>query len=213
MTQDQQPQMWSPDDQESARQRSQAPYAPYDPQRAQWTPPQTPKKHRARNVLLSILGGFAVLIVVSAIASAGKSSGSSPVAAATTSAASSAAKTASHAAAPAAPAAPSSAQPVAAQVTYACTGNAPDGIDITYGPSGSDYSATSLPFTKTAALDDSAGYYVTTAQLSGSGSVTCTTTVQASDGTQTVSTASAQGGYNIANAEVCGDFTGGWQKC
>lgn len=102
---------------------------------------------------------------------------------------------------------------VAEQVTYACTGSAPDGVDITYGPSGSSFSASSLPFKKTAALDDSAQYYVTEAQLSGSGNVTCTTTIQRSDGSTVVNTGSASGGYNIASAQICGTFDGGWDKC
>lgn len=200
MPQDQQPPMWSPDDPEAVRQRSQAPYAPYQPGYTAYQPPPAPrKKHTARNVLLSIVGGFGALIVVSAVVSAGKPSASSPAAATTV--------TATH------PAAASSAQAVAAQVTYACTGSAPDGIDITYGPEGSSYGATSLPFSKTMSLDASAGYFDITAQLSGSGSVSCTATVQASDGTRTVASAAAQGGYNLANAEVCSDFSGGWQKC
>jgi hypothetical protein len=102
---------------------------------------------------------------------------------------------------------------VAAQVTYACTGSAPDGLDITYGPSGSNYSASSLPFTKTQPLDDTAQYYVTEAQLSGSGQVTCTTTIQRSDGSQVVNTATASGSYNIASAQICSTYDGGWEKC
>lgn len=112
------------------------------------------------------------------------------------------------------PAAPTTTEPtVAAQVTFSCTGSAPDGLSITYGPNGSSYSASSLPFTKTMPLDSSAQYYVTTAQLSGSGSVTCTTVIQASDGSQWTNSGTAQGGYNIASAEICGTYSGGWQKC
>lgn len=113
---------------------------------------------------------------------------------------------------------PTSAAPAAPQqVTYSCTGSAPDGVDITYGPVGSNHSASHLPFTHTDSLDASAQYYVTTAQLSGSGSVSCTTTVQTdnADGSanQVTKTASADGGYNIASAQVCSTFNGGWQAC
>jgi hypothetical protein len=106
--------------------------------------------------------------------------------------------------------------PVATTVTYACTGSAPDGVDITYGPSGSNFSATSLPFNKTVPFDSGAQYYVTTAQLQGSGSVSCTTTVVwngAGGGSTAVNTGSASGGYNIASAQVCSSFTGAWEKC
>jgi hypothetical protein len=111
----------------------------------------------------------------------------------------------------------SSAPPVPQQVTYSCTGSAPDGVDITYGPNGSNHSASKLPFKHTEPLDTTALYYVTTAQLQGGGSVSCTTVVQTDDGdgtaNQVTSSGSADGGYNIASAEVCGSFDGGWDKC
>lgn len=99
------------------------------------------------------------------------------------------------------------------KVTYHCTGHAPDGIDITYGPEGSNFSASHLPFTKSVTLDDSAQYYAIQGQLSGAGSVTCTLTVQTSDGTVVTQSGSASGGYNIASAEICSTFDGGWDKC
>jgi hypothetical protein len=111
----------------------------------------------------------------------------------------------------------SQAPAVPAQVTYSCKGSAPDGVDITYGPEGSDHSASRLPFTHTDPLDPTAQYYVTTAQLQGGGSVSCTTVVQTDngDGTahQVTKHASADGGYNIASAEVCSTFDGGWDAC
>lgn len=99
------------------------------------------------------------------------------------------------------------------KVTYHCTGHAPDGVDITYGPEGSSFSASHLSFTKTATLNDSAQYYAIQAQLSGAGSVTCTLTVQTSDGTVVTQSGSASGGYNIASAEICSSFDGSWEKC
>lgn len=102
------------------------------------------------------------------------------------------------------------------QVTYTCKGDAPDGVDITYGPNGSDHSAGSLPFKHTDPLTDGAEYYVTTAQLQGSGSVSCTTTVQTNnlDGSadDVANSGSADGGYNIASAQVCSGIDG-FEKC
>ena len=172
-------------------------------QHPQWQPPK--KKHTARNVLLGIASAIAAIVLLSAVASGANRTSSAP-------------GTSSYTTAPvqtptSAPASATTQTTAPAQVTYACTGNAPGGIDITYGPEGSNYSATQLPFSKTVPLDASAGYYATEAQLSGSGQVTCTTTVQMNDGSQTVNTASASGDYNIANAEVCSNFEGTWQKC
>src|SRR5579884_100182 len=107
------------------------------------------------------------------------------------------------------------ATPAPEQVTYACTGHG--GVNITYGPNGSQHSASSLPFSHTDPLTQGALYYVTSAQLQGGGSVSCTTTVQIDDlggfADQTSNSASADGGYNIASAQVCSDPTGGWTKC
>lgn len=100
------------------------------------------------------------------------------------------------------------------QVTYHCEGHG--GVNITYGPSGSQHSSSHLPFTHTDPLTQGALYYATTAQLQGGGSVSCTTTVQTDDllgYAQSVSNSgSADGGYNIATAEVCSGIDG-WEKC
>lgn len=188
---------------------------PYQPPQ----PPQPPKKKTTglRFVQFGCLGVVAlVLIIVIAVAVGGsKASNSASSSTSTTTAAAPAATSTGdgNTSAAIAPAATTAQATVAAQVTYTCTGSAPDGVDVTYGPSGSNYSASHLPFTKTMALDASAQYYVTEAQLSGSGQVTCTTTIQTNDGTQTVNTATAQGGYNIATAEICSSFDGAWDKC
>jgi hypothetical protein len=109
------------------------------------------------------------------------------------------------------------APPAAQTVTYVCAGHAGDGVDITYGAEGSSSDAHHLPFSHTDPLDATAQYFAVQAQLSGSGTVTCTTTVDWTDGSgdaQSVTqTGTANGGYNIASAEVCGDFEGGWQAC
>ena len=179
-----------------------------------YIPPQ-PGQPKKKSKGCGCLAGAAVLIVIVAAIAVAAGGGSNNAASSGTTVT----DTGTAAAAPldtsvAAPADTTQAAPtVAAQVTYACTGSAPDGVDVTYGPSGSQYSASKLPFSKTVPLDASAQYYVTEAQLSGSGQVTCTTTIQRSDGSQVVNTATASGGFNIATAEVCGTFDGGWDKC
>lgn len=184
-------------------------------------PPQKPKKRSTLGpVLLGTVVGIFVLIVIVAVASRGGSTGGGNVAASQTTAAGT---PSTAAAAPAQPAAPpsSAAAPVQAaapagpssQVKYSCTGSAPDGVDITYGTESSNSSASKLPFSRTVPLDSSAQYYDVTAQLSGSGTVSCTTTVWASDGTVTTKSGMANGGYNIASSEVCSTFDGSWDAC
>lgn len=106
------------------------------------------------------------------------------------------------------------ATPAPEQVTFQCTGHG--GVDITYGANGSEHSASRMPFNRVIPLDPGAQYYVVSAQLQGSGSVSCTTTVQTDDllgYAETVSSSgSADGGYNIASAEVCSSIDG-WEKC
>jgi len=61
---------------------------------------------------------------------------------------------------------------------------------------------------KTLTIRSSApSYYAINAQLQGGGTVSCQIQV---DG-KTISTATASGGYNIADCEISQDFTGGWQ--
>lgn len=98
-------------------------------------------------------------------------------------------------------------------VTYQCTGLAPAGVEISYGPSGSSLQATRLPFI---AHDDSvsqtAQSYSITAQLHGGGDVTCTVTVIAA-GHTTTSSGTARGGYNEPTPEVCADYQRQWEAC
>jgi hypothetical protein len=103
--------------------------------------------------------------------------------------------------------------PTPEQVVFACQGKAPSGLEITYGPDGSNYSATRLPFQRTLPLSADAQYYVTTAQLHGSGSVTCTTTVQWNGYLSARKSGTAEGGYNIASAQICKDFQNDWTPC
>jgi hypothetical protein len=102
-------------------------------------------------------------------------------------------------------------------VTYSCKGYAPNGVDITYGPEGSTFSAASLPFIETVPLETSAQNFVTEAQLEGGGSVSCDTMVDYTDSSgalQAVSDSVAtSGAYSTASAQVCSDFNGGWKDC
>jgi hypothetical protein len=91
-------------------------------------------------------------------------------------------------------------------ITYTVTGSG--GIaEVTYGPSGSSTTGTS-PMKVTRPLGDPS-YYALQAQLQGSGTVTVTIAV---DG-KVVSSGTANGGYNIAQAEISKDpLTGAWQN-
>jgi hypothetical protein len=112
---------------------------------------------------------------------------------------------------------PAPTPPPAQQAVFSCTGSAPSGVNITYGGEGSNSSASRLPFHATVALDTAKQYYNVTAQLQGRGSVACSTTVNWTDAGGTPQTVTnhgdASGGYNIASAQICADFSGGWQTC
>ena len=97
-------------------------------------------------------------------------------------------------------------------VVFKVWGTAPAGVlgglDINYGSDSDtrkgafkngEFEAT-LPFAK------GAMYYTLNAQLQGSGDINCSVTV---DG-QTKS-GHASGGYNICDAQLTSDFTGGWR--
>lgn len=185
-------------------------------------PPTPPKKSSAPKILgfgcLGLVALVVIIVVATALASSGKTGTGSVAAGASASAPAAAGSDAAAAPAsattPASAAAPaSSAAPVAQTVAYSCTGSDPDGVNITYGPEGTNDSASSLPFSATQSLTGSAQYVNVTAQLQGDGQVSCTTTVTYGTGQTVTQTGNASGGYNIASAEVCSDFTGGWQAC
>jgi hypothetical protein len=90
-------------------------------------------------------------------------------------------------------------------VTYIVRGTA--GAQVTYGPAGSDFNG-SVPMMVTERLGDPE-YYAINAQLQGGGSVSCSIEV---DGIP-LSTASASGGYNIADCEIGQDpVTNLWEN-
>lgn len=185
-----------------------------------WPPPAAPKKKPKWP--LGCLGAVVLLVAImvgAALAHKDNPSAAtgSPSAPAATGVVTASTSPGAQATAQVAVAAPTAAAPVAQTVTYSCTGHAPDGINITYGPEGSSFAASTLPFTQTAALDSTVQYYVTEAQLQGGGSVSCSTVINYTDGSGTsqsvTKNAAASGGYNIASAEVCSDFESGWEGC
>jgi hypothetical protein len=90
-------------------------------------------------------------------------------------------------------------------ITYIVRGT--PGAQVTYGPAGSDYNGT-VPMRVTARLGDPE-YYAINAQLQGGGYVKCSIEV---DGIP-LSTASASGGYNIADCEIGQDpITNLWEN-
>lgn len=108
--------------------------------------------------------------------------------------------------------------PGPAQASFSCTGSAPEGVDITYGTDSSNLSGgNAVPWQASLSLPSTALYANVTAQLQGpDGTISCTSTVTWSqDGiTQTVNkTGTASGDYNIASAEICSNYEGGWQAC
>lgn len=103
-------------------------------------------------------------------------------------------------------------KPVVTDAEFACQGDAPNGLDITYGSESSHSQGTGLPFSATMPLDSQSAYYSIQAQLHGGGTVTCTVTVNSS-GVSATKSGTASGGYNIADPIVCKGLFGGWQAC
>ncbi|MFJ9347893.1 hypothetical protein [Streptomyces sp. NPDC101237] len=97
-------------------------------------------------------------------------------------------------------------------VVFKVWGTAPagalGGLDITYGSDSDTRKGTfenggfeaELPFVK------GAMYYTLNAQLQGSGDINCSVTVAGK-----TKSAHASGGYNICDAQLTSDFTGGWR--
>lgn len=100
-------------------------------------------------------------------------------------------------------AAPASSAAAAQTVTYEVSGSP---ADVTYGPAGSNAQG-SVPMDVTKPLATPI-YVAITAQLQGSGTVTCKIKV---DG-KVIAQSTASGGYNIAQCEISRDpLSGQWQ--
>lgn len=183
-------------------------------------PPQPPrrKRHTARNVLLGA-GGLVAAIIVIAVAASGGKTGSTGASATSSSVASGVASaetaaqnctasggtwngTLCQASAPS----PSNTPASPTKVEFIVSGTAPDGIDITYGPSGTNLSGPSTldgTATMSVPFDGSADYYALNAQLQGDGSITCKIVVTGpGDAPLTVSSGAASGGFNICDAQA-----------
>lgn len=186
----------------------QTPPPPYGPPPGYGTPlPPTPKKKGKTcagigcgGLLLLVL----IIVIVSVASSGGKTTTSNSPAVAATGAAST---TAADPGTPPTPTATTAkAKPVAPKrdtVTYVVTGTG--GADVQYGSAGSN-SQGHVPMSVTKTLGNPI-YYSITAQLQGSGHVTCKLEVNG----KAISTATASGGYNIASCEMSKDlFTGDW---
>ncbi|MFC1416388.1 hypothetical protein [Streptacidiphilus cavernicola] len=173
------------------------------PPTAYMPPPPEPKKSKKAAGCLGIgCGGLVLIAVIGGIAAAvsggGKSGSSSTTVAAgpaqaTTEAA---APAASKAAAPKKAATPDT-------VTYIVTGTS--NADVQYGTAGSTTQG-HVPLKVTKKLGNPL-YYSISAQLQGSGKVTCKIEVNG----KAISTATASGGYNIAMCEMSKDpLSGDW---
>jgi hypothetical protein len=178
-------------------------------------PPQQPPRrgsnsHWVRNILAGI-GAVVVVSVVLSHLSSGNSSGSStsPGQAAVAGSASVPAS-----GSPPPPASPTPPPPT--KVEFIVSGSAPDGIDITYGPGGTQLSGPSVldgKATTSVAFDPGASYYALNAQLQGDGSITCKIVATGpGDNPLTVSHGAASGSYNICSAQAAPSDNGlSWQ--
>lgn len=165
-----------------------------DWQQPQYPPPghrQPPRKRNTGKIIAASIGGFFLLIIVIAIAANG---GGKPAPAGATGAA------------PPAASQPAAAPAVPTRLEYQVSGSA---ANVTYGPAGSGLSAHTAPgkpMDQVAVLGN-ALYYSLTAQLDGSGTVTCKILI----GNKVISTAVASGAYQIAMCEISKDpLSGQW---
>ena len=91
-------------------------------------------------------------------------------------------------------------------VTFEVTGNAPEGVEITYGSDTSNYDGSGPPFSASLSIEKQALFYDVSAQLQGGGDITCKLTI----GTA-VQVGHAVGSYNICSVQLNRDPTnGGW---
>lgn len=94
-------------------------------------------------------------------------------------------------------------------VVFKVWGNAPGGVDITYGSDtdSRDGKWAAGNFSEELKVDDEAMYYSVTAQLGGSGDINCSVTI---DGK--TKKGHAQGEYNICMAQLNAGLFGGFEK-
>lgn len=158
-----------------------------------------PKKGRGKTVAIFAGAFFVVLIVVVSARGGGTDTKTaSPAASPASSAPAETTASATKAAKPAV----TKPKPKPNTIAYVVTGSS--GTDVMYGPSGSSFTGHS-PMSITKKLGHPQ-YYSITAQLQGSGKVTCELLVNG----KVMSKGTASGGYNIATCEIVDDFSGNW---
>ncbi|MFJ9377952.1 hypothetical protein [Streptomyces sp. NPDC101455] len=196
---------------------------PYPPQQPGWGngqqpygqlpfQPQPPKKRSVGKVVglgcLGIVGLFVVILIVVAAIGGGSSnhdssgSGNSKSAAPAGKSSDKAADTKKN---------DTKKDATDGKVVFKVWGTAPagalGGLDIGYGSDSDTRKGTFKDgkFEATLTLDKDAMYYNVNAQLQGSGDINCSVTA---DGM--TKKGHASGGYNICNAQLSSNFTGGW---
>lgn len=91
------------------------------------------------------------------------------------------------------------------KVRFLVEGDAPQGVDITYGSDSDNRQGNGMPFAATLPAHSDAMYYAVTAQLNGSGDITCTVQIG-----KHVKMGHASGSYNICSAQLNAGPFGGW---
>jgi hypothetical protein len=177
------------------------PWPPQQYQAPQWQQPyqpapqyRPPRRRVGRGIGIGCGSLVALVVLIAVIASAHSSSSSSAPPVTLPSIPTVAVSQA---------AAPASSAAAGQSVTYEVTGSA---ADVTYGPAGSNAQG-SVPMDVRKPLGTPI-YVAITAQLQGSGTVTCKIKV---DG-QVISQSTASGGYNIAQCEISQNpLSGQWE--
>jgi hypothetical protein len=183
------------------------------PQQPAWGAPPPPPKGRSAGKIIGFgcLGIVGLLVAIGVIAAAVNSGGSSNKTSSSPST-----TTATHSASGSgsgkAKVGGAKTSKPADVVTFKVWGTAPAGalgpLDIGYG-SDSDTRKGAFKdgkFTATLPLAKGAMYFNVNAQLQGSGDIHCSITI----GGKT-KTGHASGGYNICDAQLSSNFTGGWE--
>jgi hypothetical protein len=91
------------------------------------------------------------------------------------------------------------------QVVFKVWGSAPAGVSTMYGSDSENLDGSGLPMTKTLKLSGDAMYYMVSAQLQGGGDIHCSVTINGE-----TKSGHARGDYNICQAQLNGDFLGGF---
>jgi hypothetical protein len=180
---------------------------PYPPQQPYGQPPfqsQPPKKRSVGKIVgfgcLGIVGLFVVIAIAAAVIGGGTSNSKStaPTGKSSDKAAADSKKDATKDA-------------TDGKVVFKVWGTAPvgalGGLDIGYGSDSDTRKGTFRDgrFEATLTLNKDAMYYNVNAQLQGSGDINCSVTVEGK-----TKKGHASGGYNICNAQLSSNFTGGW---